>query len=51
VDVSPLYFDGCPNWQETEQRLRTAWSAPAVAMATQVAVGAQRLQLRGSDQR
>ena len=27
VDVTLLYFDGCPNWQETEQRLRLALRA------------------------
>ena len=24
MDVRLLYFDGCPNWRETEDRLRTA---------------------------
>ena len=24
MDVQLLYFDGCPNWQETEARLREA---------------------------
>ncbi|MDP9397784.1 MAG: thioredoxin family protein [Actinomycetota bacterium] len=24
MDVTLLYFDGCPNWQETDERLRLA---------------------------
>ncbi len=24
ADATLLYFDGCPKWQETEQRLRLA---------------------------
>lgn len=51
--VELLYFDGCPNWQQTEQHLTTAIAAAGVdATVTLVHVGtpedAERLRFRGS---
>ena len=50
MEVSLLYFDGCPNWQETESRLREVLGPDATL--TYVHVGtqeeAERLSFRGS---
>ncbi len=53
MDVWLLYFDGCPNWQETDHRLQEA-----IAVAGQVVrleyvkvatpADAERLRFRGS---
>jgi hypothetical protein len=54
VDVELLYFDGYPNWQETEQRLREALRSlgadeQAVALRTvETPEEAERLRFRGS---
>ena len=53
MEVSLLYFDGCPNWQETEQRLQAALERTGSgASITYVHVGnpeeAERLSFRGS---
>ncbi len=53
MDVALLYFDGCPNWQETEQRLLTVLGQSGVeASLTYVHVDspedAERLGFRGS---
>ncbi len=53
MHVSLLYFDGCPNWQETEQRLLTALADSGVQAAlTYLHVDthedAERLGFRGS---
>ncbi len=53
MDVALLYCDGCPNWQETDQRLRQALAAAGVDVTpTYITVtspeDAQRLSLRGS---
>jgi hypothetical protein len=34
MQVELLYFDGCPNWQETEQRLREAMVTAGCAVTT-----------------
>jgi hypothetical protein len=51
--VQLLYFDGCPNWQETERRLQEALSVAGLdAVCEHVQVGtpekAERLRFRGS---
>lgn len=48
-----LYFEGCPNWQETEQRLRVALRAvgedgSVVRRRVETAEEAEALGLRGS---
>ena len=53
MQVELLYFDGCPNWQETEQRLREAMAtagcdAPLVHVAVTTPEEAERLSFRGS---
>ena len=53
MDVRLLYFDGCPNWQETDQRLREALLVAGLDMTPEhvnVATPehAERLRFRGS---
>lgn len=53
MEVSLLYFDGCPNWQQTDARLREALALAGVAATvTHVEVStpldAERLSFRGS---
>lgn len=53
MKIELLYFDGCPNWQQTEQHLREALAISRVeAIVSCVHVGtpedAERLQFRGS---
>lgn len=53
MDVRLLYFDGCPNWHETDQRLAEALQRAGVtAVVQRVAVptaqDAERLSFRGS---
>jgi len=53
MDVALLYFDACPNWQETDQRLREALAAAGLDVTpTYIKVtspeGAERLSFRGS---
>jgi hypothetical protein len=53
VDVQLLYFDGCPNWQETDRLLREALDRTgSVATIEHVDVlspeDAERLSFRGS---
>lgn len=53
MEVSLLYFDGCPNWRETEQRLLRALAEFGAEPAlTYVHVDthedAERLDFRGS---
>ena len=53
VDVTLLYFDGCPNWHETEERLAEALAvAGSSATVRRVEVAtpedAERLSFRGS---
>ncbi len=53
MDVALLYFDGCPNWRETEQRLLTVLAPSGTEAAlTYVRVNspedAERLGFRGS---
>ena len=53
MDVRLLYFDGCPNWQETDSRLREALIVAGVQVTpTYVTVttaeDAERLSFRGS---
>ena len=53
-DVELLYFDGCPNWRETKQRLAEALAAVGAdpsayrAVAVTTAEEAERLTFRGS---
>jgi len=51
--VALLYFDGCPNWRETDQRLRQALLAAGVDVTpTYIKVtspeDAEQLSFRGS---
>lgn len=51
--VQLLFFDGCPNWQETDQRLRDALAVLGLDLAPMyVSVttekDAERLRFRGS---
>lgn len=51
--VQLLYFDGCPNWQETDQRLRDAIAVAALDVSPEyvnvaTAEDAERLRFRGS---
>lgn len=53
VKVELLWFSGCPNWQETEQRLRQALAvsgagADVVLVEVTTDEDAQRLRFRGS---
>ncbi len=54
MKVTLLYFDGCPNWQQTEQRLHEALTRVGLpdTMLTRQAVDtpedAERLAFRGS---
>lgn len=53
MDVRLLYFDGCPNWRETDERLREAVALAGLSVApTYVKVmtpeDAERLSFRGS---
>src|SRR5688572_4563951 len=53
VNVELLWFSGCPNWQETDARLREALPLAGVGadvMLVEVATGedAERLRFRGS---
>ena len=54
VNVTLLYFDGCPNWQQTEQRLLDALDQAGLppTVLTRQAVrtpeDAERLRFRGS---
>lgn len=48
-----LYFDGCPNWQETDQRLRQALAAAGLDVTPEYVKvdtpeDAERLRFRGS---
>ena len=53
MDVRLLYFDGCPNWRETDDRLRAALAqagrtdVPTLVEVT-TAQEAERLSFRGS---
>lgn len=53
VDVRLLYFDGCPNWQETDQRLQQAMRQAGVATTVEHVIvstpeDAERMSFRGS---
>lgn len=53
MDVRLLYFDGCPNWQETDSRLREAIALAGLDVSPEyvdVATpeDAERLRFRGS---
>ncbi len=54
VEVTLQYFDGCPNWQETETRVREALrlaGAPPTVLSLQIVSTpeeADRLGFRGS---
>lgn len=53
MDLRLLYFDGCPNWRETDERLRDAVALAGLTVtATYVKVetpeDAERLSFRGS---
>ena len=53
MDVRLLYFDGCPNWQETDDRLREALARHAQQVSptyvkVSTAEDAERLSFRGS---
>lgn len=53
MDVELLWFAGCPNWQETEDRLRHALAlagsdADVVLVEVTTAQDAERLRFRGS---
>lgn len=53
MDVQLLYFDGCPNWRETDERLHEAITAAGLSVRpTYVKVetpeDAERLSFRGS---
>jgi len=54
VEVTLQYFDGCPNWRETETRVREALrlvGAPATVLSLQIVStpeDADRLGFRGS---
>lgn len=53
MDVALLYFDGCPNWQQTDERLREALASagrdltPSYVEVTSPE-DAERLGFRGS---
>ncbi len=53
MDVALLYFDGCPNWVEAQQRLTEALTAVGAESAYRLVpvtpvVDAERLGFRGS---
>jgi hypothetical protein len=51
MDVTLLYFDGCPNWEVAERRLRALADERGFALATRRVddpATAERLQFRGS---
>ena len=53
VDLRLLYFDGCPNWHETDRRLQEAIAAAGVDATVQYVdvptpEDAERLGFRGS---
>ncbi len=53
MDVALLYFDGCPNWHETDQRLRQALAAAGLNVTPKYInvtspEDAERLFFRGS---
>lgn len=53
MDVRLLYFDGCPNWQETDDRLREALArlgqqVSPTYVKVSTAEDAERLSFRGS---
>lgn len=53
MDVRLLYFDGCPNWQETDRLVRQAMQAVGIEaeLAYETVTSpedAQRLSFRGS---
>lgn len=54
MDVRLLYFDGCPNWQETQHRLSEALAAVGAnpqgyaLVAVITPEDAERLRFRGS---
>ncbi len=53
MDVQLLYFDGCPNWQETDRLLREALAATGIAadprhVNVATPEDAERLRFRGS---
>ena len=53
MDVRLLYFDGCPNWRETDARLREAVALAGLAVVpehvkVETPEDAERLSFRGS---
>lgn len=53
MDVRLLYFDGCPNWQETDDRLREALAQEGLDLTplyvkVETPEDADRLAFRGS---
>jgi hypothetical protein len=54
VDVTLLYFDGCPNWHQAEDRVRQALATVGLPQAmltlhrVETPEEAQRLSFRGS---
>lgn len=53
MDVRLLYFDGCPNWQETDDRLRQALELEGLDLTpahvkVETPEDAERLSFRGS---
>lgn len=53
MDVRLLYFEGCPNWQETDRRLQEALviagaAGPVQHVTVQTVEDAQRLGFYGS---
>lgn len=53
MEVRLLYFDGCPNWRETDQRLRDALALAGldlrpVCVSVTTPEEAERLRFRGS---
>ena len=53
MEVALLYFDGCPNWRQTGQRLREALAAAGrdvtpVYISVTSPEDAERLSFRGS---
>ncbi|MCW2671965.1 MAG: thioredoxin family protein [Frankiales bacterium] len=53
MDVRLLYFDGCPNWREADQRLHQAMRQAGVATTVERVIvsspeDAERLSFRGS---
>ena len=53
MDLRLLYFDGCPNWRETDQRLRAAAALAGLSVVPELVQvetpeDAERLSFRGS---